>query len=73
MPNGFDFDFEEAYGKPFNKMTRQEKDMAMMNQLYYVRKRIDSLKWLERLGWIGAVAIPVIVGWLGWLTELKSN
>jgi len=69
MPNGFDFDFKEAYGMEFDEMSRREKDMAIMNQLYYLRRRIDSLKWLERIGWIGAVAVPAFGGWLAWLTK----
>ena len=69
MPNGYDFNFEDEYGKPFHKMTRSEKDMAILNQMAYLRRRIDSFRWLERLGWVAVVAIPAIAGWLAWLSK----
>lgn len=69
MPSGIDFDFEAAYGKPFEKMTRNERDMAMLNQLYYLRRRIDSFKWLERIGWLATVTIPVLAGWMAWMSK----
>lgn len=64
-----ELNFEQAYGKPFKAMTRAEKDMAMLNQLYYLRKRIDSFKWLERVGWVAMVVIPVLAGWMAWLSR----
>jgi len=75
MPN-FDFDFEDVYGKSFEKMTRNERDSAVMSQLYYLRRdlkllngKTKSIPWLEKMGWAGAVTIPAIIGWLIYLTK----
>ena len=43
MPGGFDFDFKDAYGYEFDEMNRREKDMAIMSQLYYLRKDMASI------------------------------
>lgn len=48
MPNGFDF--EAVYGKPFDEMTHNEREMAMLSQQHYARmenqqiiRRLDKL------------------------------
>ena len=72
----FDFDFKEAYGKEFDEMSQNEKDMAVMSQLYYMRKGMDSLNGkikpiprLEKMVWAGTVTIPGLIAWLIWLTK----
>ena len=72
----FDFDFKEAYGKEFDEMSQGEKEQAIMSQLYYMRKGMDTLNGktklvpkLEKIAWAGVITIPGIIGWLIWLTK----
>jgi len=76
MPNGFDFDFKDAYGHEFDEMNRKEKDMAIMSQLYYLRREVGVINGktrpvprLEKLTWAGAAIIPALIAWLAWLTK----
>ncbi len=73
MLNGminFDFDFEKMYGKPYDKMNRKEKDIALFNMLYQACKRTKSIPWLERMAWAATVIIPTIIGLLIWLIKM---
>ena len=72
----FDFDFADVYGKDFDVMSREEKDSAIMSQLYYLRRDLSGLNGktksipiLEKLTWAGTVTIPVIFSWLIYLTK----
>jgi len=76
MPNGFDFDFKEAYGHEFLDMSRREKDMAIMSQLYYLRRdqsvintKTKPIRRLEVLTYAHSIFIAVIAGFLTWLYQ----
>lgn len=64
-------DFKAVYGQDFNEMTHDERDMAVMSQLYYLRKEVKdacdktkSIPKLEKAAW----SIAGIVAWLTWVT-----
>jgi len=76
MPNGFDFDFKEAYGHEFDDMSRREKDMAIMSQLYYLRKdtalvnsKTKPVRRLEILTYAHSAFIAAQVGLLTWIYQ----
>jgi hypothetical protein len=70
MPNGFDFNFKEAYGKEFEKMSRKEKDQAILTQLYYLRQGTKSIPWLNKLAWVAVAVIPTMMGLIVWLIKI---
>jgi hypothetical protein len=42
--NGIDFDFKQVYGKEFDDMSPDERQVAVMSQLYYLRSEFVTFK-----------------------------
>ncbi len=44
MANNFSFDFKQVFGKEFDDMSSDERQMAMMSQLYFLNQELMAFK-----------------------------
>ena len=80
--NGIDFDFKQVYGKEFDDMSPDERQVAVMSQLYYLRSEFVTFKKAvnECLGCIprhqtyfkiiGILSGTVVAGLIGYLIKM---
>lgn len=71
----FEFNFKEAYGKDFDKMSPDERMMALMGKVYFMERHLAQLNSktrciprLQRLSWGISIALGSLVAWLSWLS-----
>ena len=68
--------FEKIYGKKFTDMDTGEKELVIVSSLERIETQLErlngktkSIPRVEKLTWAGAVVMPLILGWLAWLTK----
>lgn len=79
MPNGVNFNFKEVYGQDFDDMSPEQRQMAMMSQLYFLRcefgmfkKNIDEITnciprhqtYFKIIGVLSGVVVTGLIGYL---------
>ena len=81
-PDGLDFDFKQVYGKEFDDMSPDERQVAVMSQLYYLRTEFTTFKTniSDRLDCIprhqtyfkiiGIVSGVLVTGLIGYLIKM---
>ena len=64
MPN-----FRDIYGKDFKELvivSSLERIETHLERLNGKTKRIDRI---DKLTWAGTIIMPLLIGWLSWLTK----
>ncbi len=77
--NGIDFDFKQVYGKEYDDMSPDERQVAVMSQLYYLRTEFVTFKgkitnqldciprhqtYFKIIGILSGVVVTGLIGYL---------